>query len=69
MTINVGDRVKIFQDPLTRIELEGFATVKEILSDNLATWNNHKIIGCMVDFENEERSYYRLIYLKPLEGE
>ncbi len=69
MTINVGDKVKIFQDPLTRLDFEGIATVKEILSDNLATWNDHKIIGCMVVFHNEEAPYYRQIYLKPLEGE
>jgi len=69
MTINVGDKVKIFQDSLTRLDFEGIATVKEILSDDLATWNNYKIIGCMVVFQNEEASYYRQIYLKPLEGE
>ena len=69
MTIKVGDKVKIFQDPLTRSDFEGEATVKEILSDDLATWNNYKIIGCMVVFENEDKPYYRQIYLKPLEGE
>ena len=69
MNIKVGDKVKIFQDSLTRLDFEGIATVKEILSDDLATWNNYKIIGCMVVFQNEEASYYRQIYLKPLEGE
>lgn len=69
MNIKVGDKVKIFQDPLTRLVFEGIATVKEILSNDLATWNNYKIIGCMVVFQNEEASYYRQIYLKPLKGE
>jgi len=69
MNIKVGDKVKIFQDPLTRLDFEGIATVKEILSNDLATWNNYKIIGCIVIFDKEEAPYYRQIYLKPLKGE
>ena len=62
---DIGDRVEIFQDPLTRLNLEGFAVIKRIVSFDVGTWNGYKLMDCIVKFDNDFSTYRRQIYLKP----
>ncbi len=56
----VGDKVTIYEDPLTETKPEGEATIKKLLSHQ-GTFNDRTVWRCKVKFEGESQHYERKI--------
>ena len=51
-----GNRFEVYQDPITKTDYEGIATV--ILENNR---NEGDLVSCMVIFDKEDTEYHRWI--------
>ncbi len=61
-TIKRGDRVKVYQQPITLENFEDYATVIEVSNSNLENDpNGNPIMRCTVQFDDEKDTHFRWV--------